>query len=584
MFLFPPPHLTFNPKQPHIPDPCPLSSLKSPPTLPQLSKHPRLSPKACIWSPIGQFPDKTSIPSNFINSNQMTTTNEVTIADIANNAELRDKKLSWGVIIDISEPFEYEEKNEHMVKIKIIDPTFNFKEYIENRDIKFHKFVTIQVAAKFLNKCPKIKSVGDIIRLRRFNFVLNDNGELLGYQNVYSNWLVYHGQTGAKTRHTCAHDISKNKGRKLSSAEEGRLFELREWSNNFFQQHSLKNITWTSDLREPTKAESAKKASYECQNVDLILKASKVLKDKKAIHFVDHRANKYTLFLQAQPALAKNDVIKLRCVNVLFNKDGRLINLTENSSCLVIPDHFLDSTIFKNNGKITPMSKVTPNRSGKNTPLNTKRQANAAYPFLAEYDFENDLLTKKGKKAKKGGNKNLTIIKSSYANKVPTSVKQLLTILNKPKKYEHQRFVVSGYVLGFSQNTANAIVKKMDIETKKVYTLTQKVPKARQQYIKYIYHFILFLKDASVEGTSKNLNVYVLTNEVEQNLFDLWNTVPTSNDVAAWNGLTKTATKAFEKKLKGLQDLESKVKIVVELLITSTGRPFYKLYDTVFLP
>jgi Telomeric single stranded DNA binding POT1/CDC13 len=94
---------------------------------------------------------------------------EVTLGSMANDSTKRDKHLSWGVIIDVSEPFRYENKDEYVVKIKIIDPTFNMKAYIENEEIKFHKFVTVHVYSGFINKCPKIKNVGDIIRLRRFN-------------------------------------------------------------------------------------------------------------------------------------------------------------------------------------------------------------------------------------------------------------------------------------------------------------------------------------------------------------------------------------------------------------------------------
>ena len=95
--------------------------------------------------------------------------NEVKLADIANDTGLRDKKLSYGVIIDVSEPFRYKDKEEYVVKLKIIDDTFNYKAYIENPEIKFHKFVTVHVYSQFVNKCPKVKNVGDIIRLRRFN-------------------------------------------------------------------------------------------------------------------------------------------------------------------------------------------------------------------------------------------------------------------------------------------------------------------------------------------------------------------------------------------------------------------------------
>ena len=77
--------------------------------------------------------------------------------------------------------------------------------------------------------------------------------------------------------------------------------------------------------------------------VDLILKVENVMQAKKALEFLDKLGNRYALFLQAPPLLKKDDVIKLRCVNVIFTPDGRIIQLTKHSSCLLIPETFFDS-------------------------------------------------------------------------------------------------------------------------------------------------------------------------------------------------------------------------------------------------
>lgn len=92
------------------------------------------------------------------------------------------------------------------------------------------------------------------------------------------------------------------------------------------------------------------------------------------------------------------------------------------------------------------------------------------------------------------------------------------------------------------------------------------------------------MKDQSIESSDKLLNTYVLTNEGDQHLFDLWETLPSPEDHSSWENLNKKTTTAFEKKFKSLKNLENKVKLVVELLITNGGRPFFKLYDTIFLP
>merc|ERR1712226_205340 len=159
----------------------------------------------------------------------------------------------------------------------------------------------------------------------------------------------------------------------------------------------------------------------------------------------------------------------------------------------------------------------------------------------------------------------------------PLSRNHMFTRCQQPS--EHARFVVSGYLLGMSDYKLNKVVKKMD-ENGKIHDMEDKV----RGPVRYIHHFIMFLKDASVENTDRFLNVYVLTNENDQNLFDLWNILPRSGDQEGWENLENSKVNDFENRFKGLKNSDNKVKMVVELLITNTGKPFLKLYDTVFLP
>ena len=62
----------------------------------------------------------------------------------------------------------------------------------------------------------------------------------------------------------------------------------------------------------------------------------------------------------------------------------------------------------------------------------------------------------------------MTLIKKNYIHKIPTPISDLFEILENPSEYEHQRFVISGYIIGFSETKLNKIVKKMDPNSKKV--------------------------------------------------------------------------------------------------------------------
>jgi hypothetical protein len=102
--------------------------------------------------------------------------------------------------------------------------------------------------------------------------------------------------------------------------------------------------------------------------------------------------------------------------------------------------------------------------------------------------------------------------------------------------------------------------------------------------IRHIYHFMMTLKDSSIDADSKGLQVYVLTNEGGEHLFDLWEQLPRAEDYEAWQKLPKESIKNFEKKMEGLKKSDVPMKMVIQLLITEKGKPFFKLYDTVFLP
>ena len=95
---------------------------------------------------------------------------------------------------------------------------------------------------------------------------------------------------------------------------------------------------------------------------------------------------------------------------------------------------------------------------------------------------------------------------------------------------------------------------------------------------------MMTLKDTSLENTNKSLQVYVLTNEGGEHLFDLWEQLPRAEDYEAWQNVPKTNIAQFEKKMEGLKKIEVPFKMVIQLLITEKGKPFFKLYDTVFLP
>lgn len=195
------------------------------------------------------------------------------------------------------------------------------------------------------------------------------------------------------------------------------------------------------------------------------------------------------------------------------------------------------------------------------------------YPFLEEFDLSTWDRHGRSKSTIIG-----TLVNSKYQNVKPTPILQLLEIIQDPAGFEHQRFLIKGYILNFNYTKVQDMVKK--VSDKKVLDFNAKLADKNPTYI---YHFIANIKDSSVENDTRNLNVYILTNEEDQHLFDLWDILPSPHEVAKWQSLTKSEMDKFEKRLHSLTAPEVEVRMVVELLITASGKAFFKLYDTVFV-
>ena len=153
---------------------------------------------------------------------------------IADNPDANNHYLLFAIIIDISEPYKTEESTNYTTKLKIIDPSFNYKVNLEPKALKFHKFVHINIYSETPDNAPKIQNVGDIIRLRRFKFKFTNRGELMGIMQKYSNWLIYSGSYKGGLESTCFKNYPKNHNRELNDYERGRLADLRNWNNTFF--------------------------------------------------------------------------------------------------------------------------------------------------------------------------------------------------------------------------------------------------------------------------------------------------------------------------------------------------------------
>lgn len=258
---------------------------------------------------------------------------ETTLGAIANDPELTDQPLLFAVVVDLSEPVPH--RHRFLTKLKVIDPSFNFLIAQKSPDLRFSRFCHVNVGSETWETAPRIKNVGDIVRLRRFKFEISDRGELVAFERqTISNWMVFSVFEGSE-EHTCAKStFQKNVGRTLAGGERGRLQDLRCWSRQFFSHYSITSAIWWNPF-----------AASSCESVDLILKSRKNCRKSNCLELVDSRGRNYTLRMASAMRLEKGVVVKLRCVNVKLGDyiDKFRIELTMKSSCMVVPEHFHDA-------------------------------------------------------------------------------------------------------------------------------------------------------------------------------------------------------------------------------------------------
>lgn len=495
---------------------------------------------------------------------------ETTLAAVAEAPEDSERYLLFAIIIDISEPHKTDETSNYVTRLKIIDPSFNYKAQLSVPNLRFHKFVHISIFSETPEAAPRIRFVGDIIRLRRFKFKFSDRQELKGYEKIFSNWLIYSGRKNEPLTPQCVKNFSKNVNRPLTKYEEGRLADLRFWADHFFFVYSMRYITWWVDMPKDKDVYARGRGKVTSKNVDLILRLQKNETAKKRLLFIDTQGHSFELAI-SNSSLNVGDVIQLKCVDVLIDAGAqaaaRVVTLTPNSSCLHIPKFFLDHRMFDRIA-VAPRSAAA-----------SVRKEAAHLAFLA--DFTTELDSRGKKSARKGGQgRVVSAIRLNCRELEVTPIAELLRAIEEnPQALLSKKFLVEGSITGFISLEPREIVKRFYPQTKEVEPLSQPAQDRRHRAI---YHLMPLIRDASLRA-DQHLQAYILTNESELFIFDAWGTLPSYDDIEGWGQLKENQLQEFVKKLNALKKPEFSVRVVVQLMATPSQKYFYKVVDTVFV-
>lgn len=166
--------------------------------------------------------------------------------------------------------------------MKVIDPSFNFLAPLADTRLRFFKFCHVNIFSSERESSPKVREVGQIIRLRRFKFEISDKGELIAFERrAFSNWLIY-SHDGEMVTSNAKREFPKNFNRELSSFEQGRLQDLRFWARTFLGRWTLKKVIWWNQYNPKTR---------KTTSVDLILKVTQIVDGGSQVRFVDEYCN-----------------------------------------------------------------------------------------------------------------------------------------------------------------------------------------------------------------------------------------------------------------------------------------------------
>lgn len=178
----------------------------------------------------------------------------LTLSQIANHPSPVLRTSTFGVILDATRPFKANSSSDYLTKLKIIDESFNPKASLSSSSdpFKAKKYFHLFIFSKSVSESPVIERIGDIIRIRRFDFTLKMGSCSSEWQGIAPsnkrerNWLIYSGNPGDSQPYSRRlENISE-----LSRSDHRRLEFLRNWTRVFFKKWSIKELDWFTGEKE----------------------------------------------------------------------------------------------------------------------------------------------------------------------------------------------------------------------------------------------------------------------------------------------------------------------------------------------
>ena len=468
---------------------------------------------------------------------------DATLADIANQPSRNIYRNFFAVIVEKSEPQVIEAYDKVLTRLKIVDQTFNFSQKTEKENLKFHKFAIVNIYSDNMHCIPQFNQIGDILRMYFARFFITQKGELCCCSDEYCDWRIY-SRDGPENRVPISRNPSPRRFvLELPFYEKNYLKYICDWSDSFLKQNLLKDILWWNSYKSVQN-----KKPDEQKNIDLIVKCSLPNEESKCVEFKDKYSNKFTFEAGEDEIFEENKFYKIGGVNAIASKDKKkAISLTRTrfTGFFSLPETVKDaanfSTIFSQKNMVVPKKKA-----------------------IKKPVYESD------------NKSHQTLLKKPWLKIHTTDLAEVCQCLEEPHHWVGTSFVIEGRIVFLSNTSLTEIAKRFIPSNGDTYDYESHFLKNLDSYISFIFRM-----DIGDEN-DEQVPVYVCTRGHNSSVFDNWEILPPIDDIDAWRELKKTTIAKFDKRFEQLLKKNAQVKVVVKLMMTKLGKPFYQMCDTVF--
>lgn len=465
------------------------------------------------------------------------------------------RKCVFAVIVEATAPLKTEKYSNYFTVLKVIDPSFNYRCKAPMKELIFQRYIDVYIFSESPVEAPRVRCVGDIVRLRGFKFRLRRKGDVRCYDAKFATWDVFGGQKDDPFEPISSRR-SPESCKPLSEIHVGRLSDLRYWSDHFFFSSFLRFVTW---WRAPTCPGGNPHVSSDCVEEDcrdLIVRCVSVDFAERVMRFHDSEGVAFRVQVNARPTIAPGAILQMRNVHISWRREvtgwvGH-IHLVIYSSCLALPPFCCDY------------------RALNRLPL-AGAEGGAAAPRTSLELFQPYTLKDAAGPPLTGFRPGADLSQRSTAQEL----RRLL--LDEPQKHIARKFLVEVEVDRFHSLDPAVIIQRYYPFEKQAESVL--LPRSSNRKHRTIYNLLVHVKDAEATQT---LPVYIVTNENEFYLFDSWRLLPRSEDNNAWDHFEKQDFQPFVDKLQRL--CGARVALLLQLTLTTSHKYFFKLVETVFLP